>query len=48
MAGRAGIGSALFVAADVGKASRTLAGETFDIVHGEVHRLCHKYLDHGP
>ena len=93
LAGRAGIGSARFVAAEVSDASRALAGETFnivytgtgvsqwipdidswartvaalvapggffyiadyhpfpdsfDIVDGEVRRLRHGYLDHGP
>ena len=93
LAGRAGIGSARFVAAEIGDASRALAGETFDIVYtgtgvsqwipdidswartvaalvapggffyiadyhpfpdsfdivdGEVRRLRHGYLDHGP
>jgi SAM-dependent methyltransferase len=33
LADQAGIGSARFVAADVGEASRVLAGETFDIVY---------------
>jgi SAM-dependent methyltransferase len=93
LAGRAGIGSARFVAAEIGDASRALAGEAFDIVYtgtgvsqwipdvdswartvkaliapggffyiadyhpfpdsfdivdGEVRRLRHGYLDHGP
>lgn len=34
LAGRAGIGSARFVAAEIGEAGRALVGETFDIVHG--------------
>ena len=33
LAGRAGIGSARFVAAEIGDANRALAGETFDIVY---------------
>ena len=93
LAGRAGIGSARFVAAEIDDASRALSGETFDIVYtgtgvqhwipdidswartvtalvapggffyivdyhpfpdcfdivdGEVRRLRHGYLEHGP
>jgi SAM-dependent methyltransferase len=33
LAGRAGIGSARFVAAEIGDAGRALAGETFDVVY---------------
>jgi 2-polyprenyl-3-methyl-5-hydroxy-6-metoxy-1,4-benzoquinol methylase len=33
LAGQAGIGSARFAAAEIGDASRALAGETFDIVY---------------
>ena len=33
VAGRAGIGSARFVAAEIGEASQALAGETFDVVY---------------
>jgi 2-polyprenyl-3-methyl-5-hydroxy-6-metoxy-1,4-benzoquinol methylase len=33
LAGRAGIGSARFVAAEIGDADRALAGETFDVVY---------------
>jgi SAM-dependent methyltransferase len=33
VAGRAGIGSARFVAAEIGDAGRALAGETFDVVY---------------